>query len=81
MMKTSTSRKIDLIEVSPYDDFKIDDPVMVSLNGVYWERGYFAGVNTKGMPTAFDSGSTSWSAFAACNWIYCRRPTQEELGA
>ena len=73
---------IDLIEISPYDDYKVDDPVMVSHDGELWFRRHFAGVDKDGNPTAFDRGATSWSKpeYAPTRWEYCRRPTPEELG-
>lgn len=72
----------DLIEIGPYDDFKVDDPVMTSSDGKVWFKRYFAGVDKNGKPTAFDNGSTSWSAPIShlWRWNYCRRPTPEELG-
>lgn len=54
----------DLIEVSPYVDFKIDDKVLV------WDDGYdsdklrrhFAGINTNtGKPEAWQHGRTSFT--------------------
>ena len=72
----------DLIELSPYDDFKVDDKVMVSRDGEVWFKSYFAGVDKSGNPTVFDGGSTSWSKtdYDPTSWKYCRRPTAEELG-
>ena len=73
----------DLIEIVPYDDFKIDDPVMVKSDGAVWLRRYFAGVDTEGSPTTFNYGATSWSTVGRDNpqrWKYCRRPTPKELG-
>ena len=75
----------DLIEVTPYDDFKIDDKVMVSQDGVQWFKRYFAGVYTyrSGYQTAsaFEYGATSWSEAGDTTnyWKYCRKPTAEEL--
>lgn len=72
---------MDLIELSPYDDFKIDDKVMVSLDADVWFKRHFAGVDIDGTPTAFEDGSTSWSRlrYEIIHWKYCRRPTPEEL--
>ena len=72
----------DLIEVSPYEDFKIDDKVMVSNNETFWVRAHFAGVNSEGLPTAFKRGATSWSSLHLSvpeSWKNCRKPTAEEL--
>jgi hypothetical protein len=74
----------DLIEVNPYDDFKIDDKVMVSVNGVQWFKRHFAGVSTlpsgNQVALAFDYGATLWSEDGnTSDWIFCRKPTAEEL--
>lgn len=71
---------LDLIEVSPWEDFKIDEPVMVrNTIGKNWIRRYFAGVK-HGTPTTFEGGKTSWpSAGLTSHWDECRRPTEEEL--
>lgn len=71
---------LDLIEIGPYEDFKIDEPVMVrDTTDDYWQPRYFAGVDAKGRPTAWDYGGTSWSSAHRCEWKFCRRPTEEEL--
>ena len=74
---------LDLIEVSPYDDFKIDEPVMVRRDDDLvrgWKRRYFAGVNVCGEPLTWYEGMTSWSAGGKkTSWDECRRPTPEEL--
>lgn len=74
---------VDLIEVSPYDDFNIDDKVMVQLftNSQHWHKRYFAGVDSSGQPTAWDSGGTSWSSKGRTAWSRCRRPEEHELRA
>lgn len=73
-----------LVEVGPYDDFKIDEPVMVRDGDRVWERGYFAGVNEDGRPLVWDDGGTSWTCSndkeENTTWYYqCRRPTEGEL--
>jgi len=71
-----------LIEVSPYADFKIDDPVMVR-NAVEWVKRHFAGVTDMGAPKVWDAGFTSWTSEEQPNafWNQCRRPTAEELAS
>lgn len=71
---------IDLIEDTPYADFKIDEPVMVkdAINQT-WLRGHFAGVNSNGSPTVWAGGGTSWTACFTQYWEECRRPTEQEL--
>jgi hypothetical protein len=74
---------LDLIEISLYEDFKIDDPVMVRNFDIEpWNRRHFAGVDAYDRAKAWDAGSTSWTVEGmgdyAC-WYKCRRPTPEEL--
>lgn len=64
----------DLVEVSPYDDFKVDDKVLVSNNGKDWHRRYFAGVSKDDRPLAFCEDSYSWGAcLPAITWKYCKK--------
>lgn len=72
----------DLVEVSPFEDFKIDDPVMVRFCDGGWYRRYFAGVSEDGEALAWDNGGTSWSSdkvYDKSAWPQCRKPTAEEL--
>ena len=70
----------DLIEVSPYEDFKIDDPVLVSSNGKNWHKRHFAGVNRQNEPKAYEEGRTSFTAedHMITIWNYCKRPDEKE---
>jgi len=73
----------DLIEVGHYDDFEIDEPVMVRCHedaANLWSKRYFAGVMS-GHPSTWDFGATSWSADNGyrSRWDECRRPTPEEM--
>ena len=75
-----TSSCYDLIEVGPYDDFKIDEPVMVSdVHDINFVPQHFAGVAPDGKPTTWQNGGTSWTTTSSIRWRYCRRPTPEEL--
>jgi len=74
----------DLIEVSPFADFKIDDPVMVrDSDGHAWQPRYFAGINPIGTPQTFSFGNTKWTNkdSALMQWQQCRHPTAEELAS
>ena len=52
----------DLVEVDPYADFKIDDPVEVWDDGdITRTRGHFAGVNSVGYSTIYYGGKTSFT--------------------
>ena len=70
-----------LVEVSPYADFVIDEPVMIRDHAHQtWERRHFAGVNVDGKASAWNSGATKWTThYPATTWLQCRRPTAEEL--
>lgn len=70
-----------LVEVKPYEDFKIDDPVMVkATHENFWRKRHFAGVDSLGRPLAYKHGETSWtSTLEPMPWTECRKPTKEEL--
>lgn len=74
-----------LVEISPYDDFKIDEPVLA------WncdddeprERAHFAGVDSSGLPTTWDDGRTSWSMprgkrTQRTTWDFCVKASEEK---
>jgi hypothetical protein len=73
---------LNLVEVRPYDDFKVDEPVMyTTVEGCNnWEHGHFATVSF-GVPYVYAGGRTSWSVDGDLHYpvIDCRRPTEEEL--
>lgn len=70
----SDSCDYDLIEVSPYDEFQIDDKVGVSNDGTNWHKRHFAGVSSDGRAMVFDKGMTSWSSEGRKSpWNYCVR--------
>lgn len=70
-------------EIGPYDDFKIDDPVMVRDSILHsWRRRYFAGTAEDGTALTWEGGQTKWSSSNRNNlipWEECRKPTKEEL--
>ena len=67
-----TLRTNDLIEVSPYEGWKIDDPVWVRDGAGLWVRRHFAGVNKRGLPMAWINGCTSWSTTSKVDWDEAR---------
>lgn len=71
----------DLIEVSPYEDFKKGDKVMVrDYEDFTWNKRYFA-YEKAGKVYCFENGRDSWASDNQVTpWKYCRKPTQEELG-
>jgi len=77
---TGTTHCLDLVEVSEWDAFTVDEQVMVSdYPNSGWVRRYFAGISEAGFPMAFPGGRTSWTIEDKVLWKYCRRPTKEEL--
>ena len=73
-------RANNLIEATPYADFKTDERVMVSSDGVRWRPRYFD-KEVDGVAYCFERGRTSWTieGYPSEPWNYCRRPTEEEL--
>lgn len=71
----SNGSRHDLVEITPYYDFKIDDPVLVwDRFGETPQKRYFAGVDKGGDPTTFANGATSFSApsdISPVPWNHC----------
>jgi hypothetical protein len=64
----------DLVEVTPFADFKIDDPVFVSDDRINWHQRHFAGVIENGVPTTWSQGKTSFSSNGTgqrTGWEFC----------
>ncbi|MDD3644363.1 MAG: hypothetical protein PHR19_02425 [Bacteroidales bacterium] len=62
----------DLIEVSPYADFKIDDKVFVWDEDIEdKEKKHFAGLDVNGLPTAWYDGRTSFTETERLSWEHC----------
>lgn len=72
--------ELDLVEVLPYDDFKVDDPVFVRNNDCdTWLPRHFAGVNAQGDPLAFYGGETSFtSKRKPFKWDVCVKASDME---
>jgi hypothetical protein len=63
-----------LTEVLPYDDFKIDEPVLVWManHPERKVRRYFAGTNDRQLPLTWANGRTSWTAKGQTTaWDFC----------
>lgn len=69
----------DLVEVSPYEDFKIDDKVLVrDYENEEWNKRYFAGISADGLALAFVDGQTSWSSSGGtAKWGCCIKADQD----
>lgn len=61
--KSNINANRDLVEVSPYDNFNIDDKVVVwdNDNKLAKYHRHFAGLSKSGKPQVFSVGNTSWS--------------------
>lgn len=59
--RDESETQYDLIEVSPYEDFKIDDKVLVSNTGIHWDKRHFAGVDSSGKALFYPFGKSSYT--------------------
>lgn len=77
----NSSGCLNLVEVSPYEDFKVDDKVMVKDVDEVWAKRFFAGVTDKGEALCFPRGRSSWTCEYnyPTTWAQCRKPTPEEI--
>ena len=69
---------LDLIEVTPYDDFKEDDLCVVWENTESKEFRYFSHEKNN-LAWCFGSGGTSYTRTATTSWPNCRKATEEEI--
>jgi hypothetical protein len=75
---TEELNDLDLIEVSPYEDFKVDDLCVVWSSKSKFFR-YFCKVENN-IAYCFNAGTTSYTAATAVNhWENCRKATPEEI--
>lgn len=68
----------DIIEVTPYDDFKVDDLCVVWEVENSKEFRYFSH-EKENLAWCFGSGGTSYTRAATTSWTNCRKPTEEEI--
>ena len=69
---------LDLIEVTPYDDFKEDDLCVVwKVKDNKFFR-YFSHAEN-GTANCFSLGGTSYTRTATTSWTNCRKATEEEI--
>ena len=69
---------LDLIEVTPYDDFKEDDLCVVWEITESKEFRYFSHEKSS-IAWCFSSGGTSYTKTATTSWTNCRKATDEEI--
>ena len=70
---------LDLIEVTPYDDFKEDDLCVVWNGKNKKVFRYFHKINSRGKAVCFCFGQTSFHTYDVTPWEFCRKPTEEEI--
>lgn len=70
---------LDLIEVTPYDDFKEDDLCVVWNSKHKKVFRYFHKINSRGKAVCFCFGQTSFHTSDVTTWEFCRKPTEEEI--
>jgi hypothetical protein len=63
----------DLIEISPYSDFKIDDKVLAWDDKSYKVKRYFAGISELGEPLTWKDGQTSFTTNEKTAWENCEK--------
>lgn len=69
---------LDLIEATPYDDFKEDDLCVVWENTEPKEFRYFSHEKSS-IAWCFSIGGTSYTTAATTSWTNCRKATKEEI--
>lgn len=70
---------LDLIEVTPYEDFKEDDLCVVWNGKDKKVFRYFHKINSRGKAVCFCFGQTSFHTSDVTPWEFCRKPTEEEI--
>lgn len=77
---SATTNFYDLVEIQPWEEFKIDEKVMVKDKHFRtWHKRHFAGV-LGGFPATFAIGMSSWTSNGDTTcWGECRLPTNDEL--
>jgi hypothetical protein len=70
----------DLLESTEWDDFTLDEPVLVrNGNMEEWKHRHFAGV-LDGKPSTWAHGATSWTSkqYTPTKWVQCKRPDKKD---
>lgn len=71
--------RFDLLEVTPYEDFKEDDLCVVWNTGEEKSFRYFHKANKSGKASCFTFGKTSFTTDVVTSWEFCRKATEEEI--
>ena len=64
--------------MNDYDDFKIDDKVIVWNYPELKDKRHFAGLAKDGRPKVFSCGRTSWTGSITTTYDYCVKADTEE---
>lgn len=77
----ASNSPLDLIEVSPYEDFKVDDLCVVSTNKEKLNTFRYFAKEIEGVAHCFDNGKTSFTFDneTLMAWPNCRKATPEEI--
>ena len=71
---------LDLIEVTPYDDFKEDDLCVVWTDDKQLKEFRYFATTEGNLPYVFDNGKTSFTSESRkVHWPNCRKATEEEI--
>jgi hypothetical protein len=64
----------DLIQISPYyEDWQIDDPVLVWRSNEEKIQGHFRGISSEGLPQIWAEGKTSWTTDKYYTYEYAEK--------
>lgn len=57
---------------------KVDDKILISIDGTVWEKRHFAGYDEEcGLVFVWIEGKTSWTTTVMCSWEYAKLPESE----
>lgn len=62
----------DLVEISPYETWNIDDKIFVSDTDQCWHPRHFAGISAEGKPLAWLDGKTSHTETKFMAWAVAK---------
>ena len=78
-LQGDTADILDLIEVTPYDDFKEDDLCVVWDDGSKIEKFRYFSHEKNSIAWCFNTGGTSYTRTSTTDWTNCRKATEEEI--
>jgi len=63
----------DIIEISPYDDWQVDDKILVWGSNEKRIQGHFRGISHEGKPQVWAEGKTSWTTDEYYTYEYAEK--------